>query len=134
MFKKPDKGKRDKQTSVVLTAEQRMEVYQKYDGCCAYCGNGIEFFQMEVDHMEAKSRFRDQRDADFIENFMPACKPCNIRKNTMSIERFRRELSRDIEQLKRDSPKFRLMLKYGKIQVSDHEIEFYFEKVKKGNG
>lgn len=121
-----------KQAPAKLTPDQRMKVYQKYDGRCSYCGHGIEFHEMQVDHKEARARFSDSRDADFWDNLMPSCQACNIRKNTMSIKRFRSELLRDIEQLNRDSAKFKLLLKYGKIHIDYSEIEFYFEKIKRG--
>ena len=131
---KPEKPGLSAKKSKTLTPAQRKKVYQKYDGRCSYCGRGIDFHEMQVDHKEAKSLFKDIRSADFWDNLMPSCRACNIRKNTMSIKRFRSELSRDILQLKRDQPKFRLLLKYGLIEICDREIEFYFEKVKKGNG
>lgn len=134
---KPDKNKKTSLSagkSKTLTPAQRQKIYQKYDGRCSYCGHGIEYHEMQVDHIEARARFSDKRDADFWENLMPSCRPCNIRKNTMSIKRFRAELSRDVLQLKRDQPKFRLLLKYGLIEICDREVEFYFEKVKQGKG
>jgi len=126
---KPEKERRPRPTK--LTKSQRIKVYQKYDGRCSYCGTGIEFNNFQVDHKLARNRFKFPEEADFFENFMPACRPCNIRKNTMSVEKFRQELARDIEQLKRDSPKFRLLLQYGKISISGNDIVFYFEKVQR---
>ncbi len=133
---KPDKPRYKKTLSSEpakkLTPKQRNKIYQKHNGRCSYCGHGIELGEMQVDHKEARARFSDSRDADFWDNLMPSCRACNIRKNTMSIKKFRSELARDIEQLKRDSAKFRLLLKYGKIELIGGEIEFYFEKAKRG--
>ena len=129
---KPEKPGSPAKKSITLTPAQRQKIYQKYDGRCSYCGHGIEYHEMQVDHIEARAKFSDSRDADFWENLTPSCRPCNIRKNTMSIKRFRAELSRDIEQLKRDQPKFRLLLKYNLISVNSFPVVFYFEKVKKG--
>jgi uncharacterized protein (TIGR02646 family) len=126
------KLKSNNQQPLKLTQKQRMKVYQMFNGLCAYCGHDIEFHQMHVDHVTARSRYKNSEDADFWENLRPSCRPCNLRKNTMTVERFRKELERDIEQLKRDSAKFRLLLKYGKIKVNEEEIDFYFEIHKRG--
>ena len=137
-FKKPGKKVKVSKTlqkqnkTITLTQSQRKKVYQKYEGCCAYCSHEIDPSNFQVDHQIAKRKFSNQKDADFWDNLMPSCRACNIRKNTMSIEIFRAELSRDIEQLKRDSPKFRLLLKYGLIELHQEPVEFYFEKVKNG--
>ncbi len=137
-FKKPGKKIKVSKTpqkqnkTITLTQSQRKKVYQKYEGVCSYCGCEIEIFNFQVEHVIPRRSFKNKKDADFWDNLMPSCRACNIRKNTMSIERFRAELTRDIEQLKRDSPKFRLLLKYGLIELHQEPVEFYFEKWKKG--
>lgn len=37
-----------------LTKDQRMQIWQKYDGRCAYCGEPIEYKDMQVDHIKPK--------------------------------------------------------------------------------
>jgi 5-methylcytosine-specific restriction endonuclease McrA len=87
----------------------RNKIYNKYQGHCAYCGVPITLKEMQVDHIQAKSRFKET-------DFNPACKPCNIRKNTLTIEEFRKEIKRDILQLRRDSAKFRTLERFQLIK------------------
>lgn len=34
--------------------EDRLKIYRKYDGHCAYCGKSIEYKDMQVDHLVPK--------------------------------------------------------------------------------
>lgn len=43
-----------------ITTTQRMKVWQKYNGHCAYCGCEITLEEMQVDHME--SIYRHEKD------------------------------------------------------------------------
>jgi hypothetical protein len=104
---------------------KRQEVFAKYDGHCAYCGQSIEYKDMQVDHLQSVMIYGDNTE---IENLMPSCRMCNYYKDTMTIERFREELG---ELKKRLHYKFiyRLAKAYGLIVEIDKPIEFYFEKI-----
>lgn len=65
-----------------VTAAQWKELVAQYNGRCAYCG--VEA-KMTIDHRI--SLFRGGRHE--LANLLPACKPCNSRKRTMSEEGFR---------------------------------------------
>ena len=39
-----------------MTKDKRLKVYNKFDGRCAYCGQKIEYKDMQVDHIFAKDR------------------------------------------------------------------------------
>lgn len=39
-----------------MKKEERLQVYQMYDGHCAYCGKPIKYEDMQVDHFIAKQR------------------------------------------------------------------------------
>jgi len=137
-FEKPGKKEKVSKTpqkakiSVLLTKSQRLKVFNKFDGCCAYCSEEIDFSNFHVEHVIPKRSFKNPKDADFWDNFRPSCSPCNLRKGPLSVERFKSELVRDIYQLKRDSAKFRLLIKYGLISINDFPVSFYFERYKKG--
>ena len=80
-----------------ITQEERMEVYNKYDGRCAYCGLEISYKQMQVDH---KIPLR-LGGADEMENYMPACRTCNHYKRGNSLEGFRKMVEEIPKKLKR---------------------------------
>lgn len=123
-----------------ITTAQRMEVWQKYNGHCAYCGCEITLEKMQVDHME--SIYRHEKDyiagnaeyLDKIENYMPACRMCNFYKMTYTLEQFRQRLQTMTERLEKQFI-YRLAKKYGIVREQEKEITFYFETVKgKENG
>lgn len=37
-----------------MNKKQRLEIYDKYNGHCGYCGRSIEYKDMQVDHMIPK--------------------------------------------------------------------------------
>lgn len=104
----------------------RQKVYQKYDGHCAYCGRPIDYKDMQVDHIQAHSL----GGADELANYNPACRMCNFYKSTMNIEKFRSELKKIRERLRKVYI-YKLSLAYGLIEENNDNIEFYFEKHKK---
>ena len=123
-----------------ITAAQRMEVWRKYDGHCAYCGCEITLEEMQVDHMESIYRHEKEYIAgkaeylDDIENYMPACRMCNFYKMTYTPEQFRQRLQTMKERLEKQFI-YRLAKKYGIVLEQEKEITFYFETVKgKENG
>ena len=73
-----------------LTKDQRMQIWQKYGGRCAYCGEPIEYKDMQVDHIKpifrgwSDSQKQDLPDGvcgdDSMENLNPSCRMCNFRK------------------------------------------------------
>lgn len=129
-----------------MKKEDRLKVYRKYDGHCAYCGKPIEYKEMQIDHLVAKnrgcySRWSDKEGKfvcthgeDTMDNYMPSCRACNFRKRDMSLEHFREEITRQAKGLLKGAAKFqvRMSLAYGLIEEHfDKPIEFYFEKMDK---
>lgn len=112
-----------------LSTNDRIKVYEKYDGRCAYCGKKIEYKDMQVDHLEAYWK----GGADEMSNYMPSCRQCNHYKRGNSLEGFRKLIEEIPVKLNRDSYIFRVGLLYGNVYGRTQPIEFYFEKVKKGN-
>jgi len=123
----------------------REQVYQKYKGHCAYCGEEISIKQMQVDHIfprykehwtkhermkqhpELYGKIPD--DINEFNNLNPACRVCNLWKKTFSIEQFRFEISEQLKRLRKYSSNYRLALKYNRIEESTMPVLFYFEKV-----
>ena len=47
----------------------RRDIYNRFDGHCAYCGKSIEFDDMTIDHILPQSK----GGKDTVENTVPAC-------------------------------------------------------------
>jgi predicted restriction endonuclease len=107
----------------------RQKVYEKYDGHCAYCGKPIEYKEMQVDHIQAHYL----GGADEMDNYNPACRMCNFYKGTMSIDRFREELRKLQERLKKVYI-YRLALRYGLVEEKENKVVFYFESKEREKG
>jgi len=113
----------------------RKIVHQKYGGRCAYCGEEITLKQMHVDHLKPIFRgwgdnhpFPGHGGTDTIDNMMPACAPCNLRKSTLTLESFRAEINLQVSRLRRDSAAFRLAERFGLISETGKAVTFWFER------
>lgn len=102
----------------------RKQVYQKYNGHCAYCGCKLEYKDMQVDHVISVYGKDGSNDLD---NLMPTCRMCNFYKSTFSLEEFRKQLETMHERLRKPFI-YRLALKYGLIEEHKKKIEFFFER------
>jgi 5-methylcytosine-specific restriction endonuclease McrA len=101
----------------------RLDVYEKYEHRCAYCGNYIEYEDMKVDH------FVPQKNggSDEISNLMPACEICNHFKDSHNIHKFKslmKSIKRKIEKLYI----IKVAQRFGLIKIEEFE-DFYYEKV-----
>lgn len=120
-----------------IKKEIREQIYNKYDGRCAYCGKPITYKEMQVDHI--KPIFRNWSDEDKerwlkghygndeVENYNPSCHACNFRKGTDDIEGFRQAIEHGLECCRRDFT-YRMMLRYGLVEEHPQKVVFYFEK------
>ena len=110
-----------------FTKSERQQIYDMFNGHCAYCGCEITLQQMQADHIEPL----ELGGADEISNLYPACRSCNHYKHTMTIERFRQVLERMPSVLMRDNVTYRNAVRSGLIKHPENpKVEFYFEKVK----
>ncbi len=119
----------------------RLQVYDKYDGHCAYCGKPLKPEEMQVDHIYPYGRVDygdpkamqmvDDGSMNAIENLMPACRACNFYKSMDNIEGFRRRLLTELEHTCRATFQTRLAMQYGMITYTAWSGEFYFEKREK---
>ena len=122
---------------MAMKKEQRLQVYRKYDGHCAYCGLAIKYEEMQVDHIHSKYRGRwcdksTKEELDCLENYNPACRMCNFRKGVLTIEQFRDEI---YAQADREMKRFqaRMSEAYGLIAYyPNYDVKFYFEKQEHG--
>lgn len=104
----------------------REQIYQKYNGHCAYCGCKLEYKDMQVDHVIS---VYGKDGGNNIDNLMPACRMCNFYKSAFSIDGFRKQLETLHERLQKTFI-YRLALKYGLVEEHKKKIKFYFEKEK----
>lgn len=116
-----------------LNTAQRMQVYEKCKGHCAYCGTPIAYKQMQVDHVVPMEFSHivaaEGGDPNHMDNLLPACRPCNYIKSSMVLEKFRWVISGWTETLKRDSVTYRNAVRFGMVQENPHLPQFYFEKI-----
>lgn len=106
----------------------REQIRNMFGGKCAYCGCvlGKSF---HVDHVDAIHReLVGHKDRDKTALKYPACRRCNLRKSTLSIEQFRDEITKQVERLYRDSSAFRLAYDFGAVIDTVTPVKFYFER------
>lgn len=117
-----------------LTRAERAEVYAKYGGHCAYCGEKITQAQMQVDHkipMELYEAYAAiGQDLDTMDNYMPACRSCNHYKSSMTLEKFRAAIERFPTVLARDSVTYRNAVRFGMVKPNPHPVIFHFEQLR----
>ena len=98
----------------------RKRVLARFDGRCGYCGKPDS--ARHVDHVWPVYR----GGTDDEENLMPACRTCNIRKATHTVEEFRHEVAMQPQRLEHIAG-FRIALALGLLEVRDVPVKFYFE-------
>lgn len=129
-----------------LQKSERVEVYNKCNGRCAYCGCEISYEQMQVDHIIPRIHFIDHitnkdkvphflrhltiADTDHMDNLNPACDVCNDWKKAFDLEFFRNKLSDQVNELNKRSKYYRIAKRYGLINENEIKIKFYFEQFK----
>lgn len=107
-----------------LTKKERQQVYEKYNGHCAYCGKELDIKDMQVDHM-IPLRLGG---ADDMTNYMPACRQCNHYKRGNSLEGFRTMIEEIPKKLERDNYIYRVGCNYGMVEPNCQQVIFWFEK------
>lgn len=113
--------------------ERRKNIFEKYGGRCAYCGEYITLKTMEVDHIIplhlGRMNLISPKRLEEMDNKNPACKPCNRWKSTFSLDQFREELELQVKRLRRDSASFRMAERYNQTRETSKtgRVKFYFE-------
>jgi hypothetical protein len=130
---------------VKLTKAQREYVKNKYGGRCAYCGSELQN-RWHADHLEPVVRKLKHipgkgvvalgemwnPNADKIENIMPACPACNIDKHSYPLEFWREQIQDSCNILTRNTTTYRRARRFGLVEETGVQIEFYFEKFERG--
>ena len=128
---------------MATSKKQRLIIFNKYGGRCAYCGNPITLKDFQVDHyfpkrcnnyyrkqlrlsyIDPKERFN----AEDISNKMPSCKTCNHYKHSEWPESWRVTMKTLHTRIKKHYIN-RVAMAYGIIpDVVPFDGIFYFEKI-----
>ena len=111
-----------------FSKKTREVVYAKYHGHCAYCGQQIQYKDMQIDHFKPLGAYNEEnRGTDDIENLMPACRMCNHYKRANPLEVFRR-LIEEIPRKLRQNYIYKVGIAYGNIIENEKPVVFYFEQ------
>jgi len=109
----------------------RLDVLNKYERHCAYCGKVITLKTMQVDHIIPKSRSQHMNiSVNDFSNLNPACKSCNYYKTSYTIEEFRHLIKTLHDRIVIPYIN-RVAIDYGVITVTPFDGIFYFEKYNK---
>lgn len=103
----------------------RLAIFNKCNGHCAYCGCEITVKKFQVDHLWPKygGGLNDEN------NLLPACCSCNNYKSTFTLELFRSQIMEQSIRLHKTKPTFRLAERFGQIVRTPKPVVFYFEKL-----
>jgi hypothetical protein len=105
----------------------RLAVYNKYNGHCAYCGCALRPKDMQVDHLVPKSSKIVTNDVNDFHNLMPSCRKCNHYKRAESLNEFRNKIATLIYRVQKEYLN-ELAEKYGIYQYHEWDKKFFFEK------
>ena len=101
------------------TKKQRLSVYNKTNGSCAYCGCVLNFEHFTIDHILPSSKGGKSK----LKNLFPACKKCNNEKANFTIKQYRNLLKEHLIHL------FTLKYMCGEISEVPRKVKlnFHFE-------
>ncbi len=109
-----------------MNKQARDKVFAKCGGRCAYCGCRL-LSNFHVDHIVP----RVAGGGDALSNLNPSCVKCNNWKHSMPLERFRHDISRQVDRARKYSRNFQMAEKFGLIKETGKLVVFYFEKIPK---
>lgn len=109
-----------------LSKDERRKILKKTNGHCAYCGCGLKYNEMQIDHIVPLHIGGEDTES----NMLPACKSCNHYKGGNSLETFRRFVEKMPSTLARDSVTYRNAVRFGLVIPKPRKVIFYFEKLK----
>ena len=114
-----------------LKKVERMKIYNKTGGHCAYCGCELRYEDMQVDHVVPLNGWSEQGE-DTTDNMLPACRSCNHYKSRSTLEGFRKMVEAMPDTLMRDSVTYRNAVRFGLVKPNPHPVVFYFERLRGG--
>lgn len=123
-----------------MNKSERENIFNKYDGKCAYCGcdlvKGWHVSKLLSEAPEVNEKGEFVINNDTIENKLPSCASCNMsrtRDNSgnryITIEGFRKQIIYNLEFMQSFSY-YQRCLRFGLIQENIKPVVFYFEQYK----
>jgi 5-methylcytosine-specific restriction endonuclease McrA len=116
----------------------RMEIYNKYNGHCAYCGKSLDYKDMQIDHVKPVSSAKkyDWFEQKYIidnsvflkSNMLPTCRRCNHYKRSLGLEGFREYIKTLNDRIKQIYI-VKVGINFDTIQFSEWDGVFFFEKL-----
>lgn len=111
---------------------ERHIIYRKCDGRCCYCGNRINFKDMQVDHYfpySLKTHY-EKNTTILVEdsvNLMPSCRSCNHYKRGDSLKEFKHKMC-TIHNRLYNMYIYKVAVNFGIINTTPFDGLFWFEK------
>ena len=120
-----------------LKKAQREALFEKFGGKCAYCGCELQK-GFHADHIEPLVRnwwngTSEHPERETFDNYNPSCAPCNIQKNSDTLEQFRSNIKQFVESLNSYSTQYKFAKKYGLLKETEIEVKFFFETYNQEN-
>lgn len=113
-----------------MNSKLRQQIYDKYEGRCAYCGTDL-VKGWNVDHISPKV----YGGTDDMGNLNPSCKDCNNYKCHTDLEGYRKQLHKMLnekpEYLFKSKTKMQVAINMGSIKQTNWNGVFYFETINK---
>lgn len=124
---------------VASRRRKRLQVLEKCNCRCAYCGENLYGESFHIDHIEPKNRNKGLisrhlacnpiSGSDDISNLFPSCAGCNSSKSDLSIEEFRDRIYDRLVRLNNYSSEYRIAKRFGLVEEKEIDIVFYFETI-----
>lgn len=118
--------KRHREKTAAEKELERIKIFQKYNGRCAYCGCKLNYRDMKMSCIPKRNSFFRE---PLIQKHLPACESCYYLVSSFSLEEFRTQIDNTISEYLREDPNYKLAIKYGVIKEMDPPYVFYFEKI-----
>ncbi|WP_206460405.1 HNH endonuclease [Anaerovorax sp. IOR16] len=117
-----------------MNKKDRLLVYEKYGGHCAYCGKEIAYEDMQVDHIRPQREYMEAliegKNLDDLDNLNPSCRRCNHYKRSLDLEGFRDYIKTLHERIAKDYIT-KVGLDFGIVKLIPFDGVFYFERCEK---
>jgi 5-methylcytosine-specific restriction endonuclease McrA len=103
-------------TQIRIPQSERLNVLNKYNCKCAYCGNALTLSTLKLDPTP--------------DSIYSSCMRCKRRKGSKTIEQFRFHIKAEHNRLQYLNSKYSLCKDFGLVKDVTNDVIFHFEKCK----